>query len=286
MIVWGCTLIAVAFQWTTNMPLAALLIQAAGYLWALVSSHSRTLPYAAAPSPVVEVDLSAPEEGLPGGPIVALLPLLSLAGLGIWVNLHWDRLPRTFPVHWSLGGADRWVATTPANVFGFLALQAGVCLMLIGMAWGLLRWSRRISTSGPRAGGERHFRRRLALLLILTEYFIPFPAGFAFFLTSTTAVNVWGLVLVMVIIVLSVAILRAGQGGARTAVASGATPVGDRTPDDCWKWGVFYVNPADPSILIEKRFGVGYTVNFGNPRSWLVLALVLVPLVVGLVFFH
>jgi uncharacterized membrane protein len=40
--------------------------------------------------------------------------------------------------------------------------------------------------------------------------------------------------------------------------------VGDRTPDACWRWGLFYVNPADPSILIEKRFGIGYTLNFGN----------------------
>jgi uncharacterized membrane protein len=41
--------------------------------------------------------------------------------------------------------------------------------------------------------------------------------------------------------------------------------------------GVFYVNPDDPSLFTPKRFGIGYTLNFGNPRSWLVLAVALLP---------
>jgi uncharacterized membrane protein len=28
------------------------------------------------------------------------------------------------------------------------------------------------------------------------------------------------------------------------------------------------------TLFVEKRFGVGYTVNFGNPLAWVVLALV------------
>src|SRR5271169_5210539 len=42
-IVWSCTFIAMALQWITSMPLAALLILAAGYIWALASSRARTL---------------------------------------------------------------------------------------------------------------------------------------------------------------------------------------------------------------------------------------------------
>ena len=58
-------------------------------------------------------------------------------------------------------------------------------------------------------------------------------------------------------------------------------PIGDRTPDECWKWGQIYYNPADPSIWIEKRAGVGYTVNFARPTAWVLVALItLGPLVV------
>ena len=39
---------------------------------------------------------------------------------------------------------------------------------------------------------------------------------------------------------------------------------GDGMPDARWKLGMFYFNPRDPSIIVEKRFGVGWTINFGN----------------------
>lgn len=26
-----------------------------------------------------------------------------------------------------------------------------------------------------------------------------------------------------------------------------------------------YNNPNDPSLMVNKRFGIGWTINFGNP---------------------
>jgi hypothetical protein len=50
---------------------------------------------------------------------------------------------------------------------------------------------------------------------------------------------------------------------------------GDGTPDECWKLGFLYINPADPAIFVEKRLGLGYTCNFGNQTTWLFLGLIL-----------
>ena len=47
-----------------------------------------------------------------------------------------------------------------------------------------------------------------------------------------------------------------------------------RTPDRCWKKDIYYVNGADPALFVEKRVGIGYTPNFGNPWSWVVLIIV------------
>ncbi|MGH8288642.1 MAG: DUF5808 domain-containing protein [Steroidobacteraceae bacterium] len=44
--------------------------------------------------------------------------------------------------------------------------------------------------------------------------------------------------------------------------------LGDRTDDRYWFLGVFHFNRNDPAALIEKRFGIGYTLNFARPRSW------------------
>jgi hypothetical protein len=52
-------------------------------------------------------------------------------------------------------------------------------------------------------------------------------------------------------------------------------PIGPRPPDEKWG-GLFYSNADDPSLLVPKRRGIGYTLNFGNPWSWALLFLILV----------
>ncbi|MBY6204160.1 DUF5808 domain-containing protein [Halomonas denitrificans] len=50
---------------------------------------------------------------------------------------------------------------------------------------------------------------------------------------------------------------------------------GDRSPDAAWKLGLIYYNPDDPALWLEKRFGVGYTLNFGRPAAWWIIGAIL-----------
>ena len=64
------------------------------------------------------------------------------------------------------------------------------------------------------------------------------------------------------------------------------TPYGDATPDSAWTGGVFYYNPDDPALVVEKRSGLGWTVNLGHAQAKFVLiGLLLVPLVLSLLPF-
>ncbi|MGE5500090.1 MAG: DUF5808 domain-containing protein [Syntrophothermus sp.] len=38
---------------------------------------------------------------------------------------------------------------------------------------------------------------------------------------------------------------------------------------ESWKFGVFYFNPGDPRIFLPKRYGIGVTLNFANPVSYI-----------------
>ncbi|HTS27346.1 MAG TPA: DUF5808 domain-containing protein [Bryobacteraceae bacterium] len=281
--VWASTLIAIGAA-LAGLAWLAILLPMVGYLWGFLHARHTVLAYAAAYDQVVEVELDAPPEGLPGGPIVALLPIAALAALGGWAAFNLDRLPARMAVHWGLSGPDAWVTTTSATVFGFLAVYATLCLLLAGVAWGLLHGSRRIATTGRAAAGERLFRRRLMQLMIIMEYLLVCPAVLGLLLPAAPGMTIWGLALTAVIVVFAILMFRSGQGGTRAAANGGTAAVGDRTPDACWKLGMFYVNPADPSILVEKRFGIGYTVNLGNCWSWAALGAVLVPAALGLIF--
>jgi uncharacterized membrane protein len=89
------------------------------------------------------------------------------------------------------------------------------------------------------------------------------------------------LVNLALVAVITLILIRTGQGGTRLARSSPAgltpvaepSPVGDRTLDRYWKAGIFYVNTDDPALMVEARFGIGYTLNLGRPLSWVILVL-------------
>ncbi|MBM2621843.1 hypothetical protein JIG36_40700 [Actinoplanes sp. LDG1-06] len=51
--------------------------------------------------------------------------------------------------------------------------------------------------------------------------------------------------------------------------------------DEHWRAGMFYVNRDDPRLLVPRRSGLGWTVNFGHPAGWAVLTLLLAIPVAG-----
>ena len=59
-----------------------------------------------------------------------------------------------------------------------------------------------------------------------------------------------------------------------------------RDDERYWYAGVFYSNSDDPDLFVPKRFGLGWTLNFGHPQARLVvigiLVLLLLPVVVAI----
>jgi len=107
------------------------------------------------------------------------------------------------------------------------------------------------------------------------------PAGSSLYFLGTLA---------FVLAILAIAV-HTGQGGENLMKAGESSdisipdgfPIGDRTPDACWKCGIFYMNRNDPAIMVESRFGVGYTMNLAHAAGWLILgAIIGVPLAIVL----
>jgi uncharacterized membrane protein len=79
------------------------------------------------------------------------------------------------------------------------------------------------------------------------------------------------ILIAVAIVALAAILFRAAQTGSRVPASRANEPGAPRRePDDCWKLGVFYYNPDDPAVFIEKRSGLGYTVNFGNTWGWVI----------------
>src|SRR6266481_2299091 len=93
--------------------------------------------------------------------------------------------------------------------------------------------------------------------------------------------NVWLFLSLMsgLLIVLVLALLwnpQRSRTKTSTSADRGSTDAVFRDDDQYWSGGVFYNNPDDPALFVPKRFGLGWTLNFGHPQAKLVLIGVLV----------
>jgi uncharacterized membrane protein len=264
--------------------LIALLIFAAGVAWvgirffsqgliiqvfagfiAFYLARRRTLPYAVLPTAVRETDLREHERLIPGGWIARLGPFILLAICAAYLWFH---------------GAESRTALAGSVVY--LVTMSGVLVLLTLFLYGIARWVRPVYASGPEHERELKFRRTVSAIVLAAQYYIILQAAWILFIPRhqpLMAVATLPLALIFALIVV-VVLARLGQGGSR-ALAAGqkslgpAAPVGDRTPDHYWKLGVFYFNPDDSAIFVEKRFGLGYSLNFARPVAWIIVALLL-----------
>jgi uncharacterized membrane protein len=258
----------------------ALLVQIAGTTGGFLLARRLVLPHAAQPATAREAVLSPSRGALPGGWLLQAVPFLVLAVIAVVVQLRWADMPARMPVHWTLAGhADRWADRTPAGVFMPIVTAALMCGLMLATAIGLLR-SRRVRATGEGAPGEAAFRRVTIVVLFVAEMLIAlaasqpslralYPANLVVpILGAATAAGA------VVTVLLVLFMVRLGQGGSRRApLPAGGAPVGDRTPDSAWILGMIYVNHDDPALLVEKRFGIGYTLNFGHPLAWVLIGL-------------
>ncbi len=88
-------------------------------------------------------------------------------------------------------------------------------------------------------------------------------------------VGVWvmaGIVFVFILGNLIRIVKGYGQGGALMERGSVEAPLTNGLADNArWIWGLFYVDRDDPSIMVESRFGIGYTLNYGNRKAILIV---------------
>lgn len=279
---WAGALIAIALLFSNAVPTwVAVLPVLVGWIDAYIVARRRAQPHRTEPTSVRETLLAAGPERFPGGWLAAIGPFAILAAKTVYVYLHWDSIPARFPVHWSMSGPDRWVDRSAGSVYGALLFVAATTAVLVLSAFATIRASRRIAVTGAAADSEKTYRCVSAMCLLALAYasaiLLPRIEG------GTPPIPFTPVIFLLISAVYIALLIRFGQGGTRISgyhAVLGAPPVGDRTPDECWKLGMFYYNPEDPAVLVEKRFGIGWTLNFGSRWTWVIVPLLFLPLVI------
>jgi uncharacterized membrane protein len=285
--VWVLAIVAAALTVSSPMPMIAgpmLLAQTIGASVAFVNARRNVRPHAVAPATVREAAIG-PRPGLPGGLIAQFGPFLILFGAAAYVGLQWEDVPARFPTHWNLAGTpDGWTTKSVAGVFRGLTIGLVACSMTLFTSYAVLHWTRLPRVTGKDGQQSRRVRHVNLIAMLASEYLI------AVLLAWTSVVSMFSdqagqLRLPLVFRVAPFALIIVGTLSIRLMrrlVASDGPPIGDTTPDSCWLLGRLYFNRADPALFVEKRMGLGYTLNLGNPVSWLVMIVAVTALTIPL----
>jgi len=302
--VWIHTFVALSFV-SAGVASKHLLVPLIGIFWqvigatiAFLRARRQVLPHATVQSPRREAALVRRSPGA----IYWLLqigPFAILTSSILYLRAHWQSIPARFPIHWGLNGEPNgWSNRSFAGVYGPALIGFSVCLFIALFSYGVVHWTRQIRSTGADAAAETRFRRIQLAALVAVQYFMAWIfSGLPFTALGPhpqRAPNVTPFLLgtFAFVAVLYAILIHTGQGGANLMAAGSdsdilgaGAAIGDRTPEECWKAGVFYVNANDPALMVEKRFGIGYTLNFGRPGAWFlaaaILAVAVVPLVIA-----
>lgn len=273
--VWGLSLVAMgcvvagARLAAPALPEAGVVGQAIGASVAFAVVRRRVLPFGIRVSGVRSAAISTDHEGLPGGAASVIVPLGMLAATALYLHANWQRLPDRVPVHWGIDGTPNgWADRTWHGVYGPLVVCALISLFVILMAEAIIHASPRARVAGTEAWTTR-FRRANLILLVAGVWGVSAMMSLFALMPLFTDVSRPPALVLMIPVVLVLSILPFAWQLVR--VVRERDSGSDGTPDACWKFGLLYYNPNDSALMVEKRFGIGYTLNFGNRMLWWIL---------------
>lgn len=220
---------------------------------------------------------------------VYLLPILISIGLMVYTIMNYDLLPNEIPTHWGpSGAADAFTNKTLFSSIQMILFLLVMQLMFMGIHIATKNSGIKLSATNLQSSRNRQLSLRKYSSWFLFFTLLAITMLMSYFQLTTihpaiasdyTMAALPMIFLVLVLIGTIIFGIKVGRSDKTTEVFEG-NEIMDIDEDQYWKGGMFYFNKNDPSIFVEKRFGVGWTLNFANPLGYLI---VIVPLIIILV---
>lgn len=193
--------------------------------------------------------------------LFALLPIFLTAGV---LAYRWESIPARFPIHWGFDGRPNgWSGRNPWSIFGPLVVSGILVLTFTLLGELVLHDSPGHGRRPAMLHTCRNALRGAAWLISLLFCAIslsslaPDPTTLVPLVVAGCVCSSLGLVLYI-----TYSAMRMPE---ETTASENAGE------DRFWKGGLLYFNPADRALMVPKRQGIGYTLNFARPVSWLIL---------------
>lgn len=213
----------------------------------------------------------------------ALIVLIATIYVGISI---YPTLPNILPTHFGTNGIpNQYAVKSVGTAFSLVFVQIGMTAGMYLLGYVITKTSQIIDVSRPNVTFEQQERFKFYSRDIL--YLFTATIDMTFMFSSFMAWQLIGpqytftLTLLPILLGTAMVIVVAmsmGQMGSRLNVKEAMnedTGLSNRNDDKEWKGGVLNYNKDSSAILVPKRFGVGWTLNFARPTSWLLIVAII-----------
>ena len=209
--------------------------------------------------------------------------LLHVAIVVASLALTWalyPQMPDQIIQHLDFNGVPTdYMPKSPVSVLFPAAVAAFMAAIMTCSHAMIIHSKRPVDPGSPTASSLAYalFARMQSIVLYVSGVLLTAVIGLAMPLAFAGIVpmDVLGtLAIAIVLVIVAASIWVAaiyGQSGARAIKRDAASEKMRVDEDSMWLAGIFYCNPHDPSVIVPKRFGVGWTVNIGRPGGWAVI---------------
>ena len=209
--------------------------------------------------------------------VMSFLVLAVVVSAGV---ILYPRLPHQIPTHWNAAGEiNSWAPKSIWSAFGPLVIALGLNALFLGISCAIragipmnLSFSTADNHNASAARAASVFQRLLGAIALTLTVLISVLNVHAWVGKSLSGLMMAIMLVVPLVIIVAVAvvpIMAFRQRKPESESRKGDLATAPSSPDDdhFWKAGMVYVNRKNSSLMVPKRFGVGWTINFGHPAG-------------------
>ncbi|GAA0776521.1 DUF1648 domain-containing protein [Clostridium subterminale] len=243
-----------------------------------ILKKDRNWTYAKRNVVVVETTLRKPKKDEKIKPIdskwflmLFLFPLISI-GLTMY---KYDALPKIMEIPYtSFGEFNKDTLRGFLIIYQFPMVQIFLATLLYGINKVIISSKVDLNSGSIEKAitRKKKFKKMgsIIIMIMALETLILFSliqASILFNFDSMIINYIFMIIQMITIIIFIIVFIKVGQGG-RNITTKDEKDELYKDDDDKWILGSIYYNKNDPAWMVEKRLGVGWTVNFAHPKSW------------------
>ncbi|WP_434293752.1 DUF1648 domain-containing protein [Clostridium botulinum] len=216
----------------------------------------------------------------------------------IFMNIKaYPNLPNKVATHWDFNGNVNGYQNKSTFLIYQMPLMELFITSIFFLCYKIIGWSKKqISAVNPEESKTRNklFRRILSIYMTFSAIAMTiFLSIINFQIMKVIDINdkymmYFSLIFTLSIIIATILLgVKVGQGGSNLKLNyknDNKNNFINKDDDDHWILGnTIYYNKEDPSLFIEKRFGIGWTINAGRPLGLIIYISLILIIIVSII---